>query len=317
SWHYVYSANNQPEEVNEKLYPGYYLPEDRAKRIVTLLKEKDSFSMPEVEKMIVDNKSAVSPALVQIIIENISKVNLNDTEKEAISILKAWDGSYEMNEVAPTIYFKFIYLFLKNTFEDEMGEERFKLFLQTHLYKRQLARQLRLNKSVWWDDISTKEVKELKDEIITKSFHQAIESLEDQFGDDTSDWNWSKALSVEHKHAFDKSATLRSYFNVGPFKTNGGLEVINNQLFKLNAEGVYQVHAGPSTRRIIDFSDVENAKSILPTGQSGNVFSKHYSDQAEKYLNGEFIKMILNKEEIRATQDVLVFMPKRDSLQQD
>ena len=31
SWHYVYSANNQPEEVNGKLYPGYYLPEDRAK----------------------------------------------------------------------------------------------------------------------------------------------------------------------------------------------------------------------------------------------------------------------------------------------
>ena len=73
---------------------------------------------------------------------------------------------------------------------------------------------------------------------------------------------------------------------------------------------VYKVHAGPSTRRIIDFSDVENARSILPTGQSGNVFSKHYNDQAEKYLRGEFIKMMLNKKEIRASKDVLVFMPR-------
>ena len=314
SWHFVYSANNQPEEVNEKLYPGYYLPEDRAKRIVTLLKEKDSFSLPEVERMIVDDRSSVSPELVKIILENISKVNLNDTEKEAIDILTSWDGSYQMEEVAPTIYFKFIYLFLRNTFEDEMGEERFQLFLQTHLYKRQIAKQLKVNKSIWWDDIKTKEVKELKDEIITSSFHQAVKSLENQFGDDTSDWKWSKALSVVHKHAFDKSGALRSYFNVGPFKTNGGLEVINNQLFKLNNKGVYEVHAGPSTRRIIDFSDVENGKSILPTGQSGNVFSKHYSDQAEKYINGEFVKMKLNKEEIRASQDILVFLPKKDSI---
>ena len=106
--------------------------------------------------MIVDDKSAVSPTLVKIIIENISKVNLNVIEKDAIAILKSWDGSYQMGEVAPTIYFKFIYLFLKNTFEDEMGEERFKLFLQTHLYKRQIAKQLNVNKSVWWDDIKTK-----------------------------------------------------------------------------------------------------------------------------------------------------------------
>ena len=58
-----------------------------------------------------------------------------------------------------------------------MGEERFEQFLQTHLYKRQIAKQLRMNKSVWWDDIKTKEVKELKDEIITRSFHEAIEAL--------------------------------------------------------------------------------------------------------------------------------------------
>ena len=44
SWHYVYSANNQPEEVNGKLYPGYYLPEDRAKRIVDLIESNDAFT---------------------------------------------------------------------------------------------------------------------------------------------------------------------------------------------------------------------------------------------------------------------------------
>lgn len=314
SWHYVYSANNQPEEVNGKLYPGYYLPEDRAKRIVELIKSNDAFTGEQVESMINDVQSSVSPSLVKIILDNISKVNLSDTEKEAMEVLKSWNGSYKMDMVAPTIYYKFIYLLLENTFEDEMGEERFEQFLQTHLYKRQIAKQLKLNRSVWWDDIKTKEVKELKDEIITRSFHMAINELEEQYGDDIDDWKWSSSLSVVHKHAFDKSAFLKGYFNVGPFKTDGGIELINNQLFKLNGTGLYEVTAGPSTRRVIDFSDVENAKAILPTGQSGNVFSKHYKDQADKYLKGEFVKMMLNKGEIKASEDILVLLPAKDSI---
>lgn len=314
SWHYVYSANNQPEEVSGKLYPGYYLPEDRAKRIVGLIESNDDFTGAQVEEMINDVQSSIAPSLVKIILDNISKVNLSDTEKEAMEILASWNGDYKKDMVAPTIYYKFLYRLLENTFGDEMGEERFEQFLQTHLYKRQIAKQLKLNRSVWWDDVKTKEVKELKDEIITRSFHEAINALEQQYGDDTEDWLWSSSLSVLHKHAFDKSALLKGYFNVGPFETDGGIEVINNQLFKLNGNGIYEVTAGPSTRRVIDFSDVENAKAILPTGQSGNVFSKHYKDQADKYLKGEFVKMLLNKDEIRAAEDILILLPASDSI---
>jgi len=314
SWHYVYSANNQPEEVNGKLYPGYYLPEDRAKRIVEIIEASEKVSLEDMEEMINDVQSSVTPDLVKIMLSNISIVNLNKKEKEALIILKEWKGDYSKEQIAPTIYFKFIYLFLKNTFEDEMGAALFEQFLQTHLYKRQIAKQMKWNRSVWWDDVKTKEVKELKDEIITRSFHETMTELELQFGDDLEDWSWSEALTVTHKHAFDKNGTLRSFFNVGPFTTDGGIEVINNQLFKLNPTGNYEVHAGPSTRRVIDFSDVENAKAILPTGQSGNVFSKHYKDQAQKYLEGDFVKMMLNKEEIKASKDVLVLLPKNDSL---
>ena len=314
SWHYVYSANNQPEEVNGKLYPGYYLPEDRAKRIVEIIESSDKMSAKDIESMINDVESSVTPKLVKIMLNNVSTVNLNENEKEALKILKDWKGDYQSDLSAPTIYFKFVYLFLKNTFEDEMGETLFEQFLQTHLYKRQIAKQMKLNKSVWWDDVNTKEVKELKDEIITRSFHQTIASLESQFGDDVDDWSWSDALSVTHKHAFDQNGILRGFFNVGPFTTNGGIEVINNQLFKLGPTGNYNVVAGPSTRIVIDFSDVENAKAILPTGQSGNVFSKHYKDQAEKYLNGEFVKMMMNKQEIKASEDILVLLPVKDSL---
>ena len=49
----------------------------------------------------------------------------------------------------------------------------------------------------------------------------------------------------------------------------------------------------------------------MPTGQSGRVFSKHYKDQAHKYLNGEFVKMKINQSEIERSKNVLVLKPRK------
>jgi len=147
-WNYVYSANNQPDSVAGVLYPGYYIPEDRAKRIVELLKPKNDFTKEDVEIMINDVESAVVPDLIAIILDNLTEVNFSANEKEAIEILRKWDGDYMVNEIAPTIYTKFLYLFIENTFADEMGEEGFQQFLNTHLYLRQIAKQVKFLKSV-------------------------------------------------------------------------------------------------------------------------------------------------------------------------
>jgi penicillin amidase len=48
-WNFVYSANNQAEAV-DGLYPGYYLPEDRAKRITQLLEPKSDWNKESVIK---------------------------------------------------------------------------------------------------------------------------------------------------------------------------------------------------------------------------------------------------------------------------
>lgn len=64
----------------------------------------------------------------------------------------------------------------------------------------------------------------------------------------------------------------------------------------------YQVTYGPAMRIIIDFADVDTALSVLPTGQSGHVLSEYYDDQAQIYADGEFRKMLMNKEDIEESQ---------------
>ncbi|WP_264535250.1 penicillin acylase family protein [Flavobacterium sp. N1736] len=309
-WGYVYSANNQPEAIDGYLYPGYYLPEDRAKRISGLMDAKSNWDKEEISKMIFDNTSEVSPGVAQNLISNVNTNSLSIEEKQAIGILKSWKGTNNLEDIAPTIYNKWVYLYLKNTFEDEMGSDNFNLFLGLSLGKQVIARQIANENSVWWDNVKTKNVKETRNEIVSKSFHEAITALKKQLGNNVPDWNWGKVHTVEHEHPMGKVAALRKLFNVGPFADPGSNEVINNQFFGFNEEGKYYVKGGPSTRRIVDFSDVENSWSILPTGQSGNPFSEHYDDQAEMFVAGKFRKMKLNKEEIVKTSKKLVFKPK-------
>ncbi len=309
-WNYVYSSNNQPEAIDGYLYPGYYLPEDRAKRIDGLLKSKNNWTSTDVQKMILDHTSSVTSDLTKDWMKLIVSESLNSNEKEALNVLKPWKGSNATAEVAPTIYTKWLYCYLKNTFQDELGKDDFNALLGTHIMKQMVAAQSRNQASPWWDDVTTKDKKESQSDIMNRSFKEAVASLEVQLGAEVSQWTWSRVHTLEHQHALGKVKALSGYFNVGSFEVNGTNEVINNLIFPMTGDGMYKVTAGPSTRRIIDFSDVENSVSILPTGQSGVPTSAHYDDQAELYAQGKFRKMKMNKKEIIATSTKLVFKPK-------
>ena len=310
SWNYTYSANNQPEAVDGYLYPGYYLPQDRAKRISSLLQPENNWTKEDVGKMLNDNTSAITPSITANLIAALDSKAFSGNEKQVISILKTWNGSNNLKDIAPTIYQKWIYQYLKNTFQDELGETDFNMLLSTHIVKQIIEPQSRNENSVWWDNVATKNKKETRAEILNKSFHEAIVALENQLGKDVNSWTWNRVHTLEHQHPLGQVAALRGVFNVGSFEVPGATEVINNLFFNFTNTGEYQVKGGPSTRRVIDFSDIENSMSILPTGQSGNPFSKHYNDQAEMYNTGKFRKMKLNKEEIIKTSTKLIFLPK-------
>lgn len=309
---YVYSANSQPEPIDGFLYPGYYLPDDRAKRITQLLGAKPQWDKKAASAMIVDNISAVAVDIVEGLILNLNLNSLSKTEKESVGVLKSWKGTNNLNDVAPTIYNKWIYFYLKNTFEDELGKSGFKRFLGTHLMKQMLAKQIDNGKSLWWDNIVTKNRKESRKDIVVQSFKEAVLSLQKQLGNSVSDWTWNKVHVVEYQHPLGSVKVLRRLFNVGPFAVSGSNEVINNQFFDYSDDEKYIIKGGPSTRRIVDFSDIENSLSVLPTGQSGNFLSPHYSDQTKIYNEGKFRKMKLNKKEIVKTSTKLIFIPSKN-----
>jgi len=310
-WGYVYSANNQADSVSGLKIPGYYLPENRAKRIVELLEPKSDWDRESVGKMILDVTSSVNPGVARELAGLLDTEGINELQSAMLDKLASWDGNSELSSTEAPLYHRWIYYVLKNTLEDELGEELFNQVLATHFHKRMIAPLSRNDNSIWWDDVRTEET-ETRKAIVQQSFVDAWASLERDLGTEPSAWTWDKLHLLEHEHPIGQVPSMRDFFNVGPFPVPGTREVINNLAFPYDESGLFKVNAGPSTRRVIDFSDIENSMSILPTGQSGNPLSDHYEDQAEMYVNGEFRKMMMNKKEIQdQARSVLKFKVKK------
>ncbi len=135
-WHYVYSANNQPDSIAGMVYPGYYLPENRARRIVSLLETKNDWDKAAVQEMITDGVSSVNPIIITELAKLITVKDLSNQQALVLDHLSKWNGDNSTANTEAAIFHRWIYYFLKNTFEDELGKKLFKDFLSTHFHKR-------------------------------------------------------------------------------------------------------------------------------------------------------------------------------------
>jgi len=294
---YVYSANNQPDSVNGYLYPGYYYRGARAQVISETIAKRNDWDIEAMKKLVMTNKSPIYPGFIKIITQNIK--GTTTTEKEALDILKNWNGEHQLSNIAPTIYYKLIFHILHNTLGDEIGEKRFDVFLSNLTHLRAIPSLIENPNSPWWNNVTTDKV-ETRDDIFKLSFTQTVNELIEQFNSNATNWTWDKVHFVEHPHPIGRKEPFNLLFNVGPIPSPGGEEVINKIAFTLNGDGMYIARSGPAMRILMDFDDIENSISINPTGESGNVMDPHYNDQAQMFVNGEFRKQKMNKQEIES-----------------
>jgi len=306
---FVYSANNQPDTIAGILYPGYYAPQDRAKRITDLLKTKNKWDIEDMKKMVINSVSTLHPEEAKHILKNIDKDKLEGNSLKAYQILDEWNGDHQLNDIAPTIFYKLLYHVLEKTFLDELGDYDFNKIVSTHLMERTFPPLLENDSSIWWDNVNTDEI-EKRTDIFSLAYEQTIDELEKQLGENIDEWKWSKVHILEHVHPIGMSEPMDKIFNVGPFNVMGGNQVINNIDFNYNGTGIYKATYGPAIRILLDFADIDNSISVLPTGQSGRIMSKHYDDQTEMYNTGKFRKQMMNRNEIiEKSEGKLVLLP--------
>ena len=296
---FVYSANNQPDSVAGVLYPGYYYPKARAGRIVQLLSQDKRWTMADIKKVNLDVISITAPEIAKEISAVLKSLNQSEFS-DVISLLESWNGDHQTTDTAPSVYYNLLSQIMSLSMKDELGPSAYQAIVATSITKNSYLTFLKNNASPWWDDVHTKDVKETRADIFKKAALKSLELLHSTSGKNPADWTWEKIHTLTHKHPLAAVKPLDKFFNVGPFAVAGGIEVLNNLQFNLDTAGYFPVTVGPALRKITDFSNLDAGETISPTGQSGNVMSSFYKDQAEMFASGKFRNMLMNRKGIEA-----------------
>jgi penicillin amidase len=294
----VVSANQQPDSNGSfNRYSGYYVPYDRYTRISKILSRRKEFTVDDMKKIMTDDTSDVYMKTGKWLRTILGAIQQDAIRSEAANRISSWGGEHKKQTAGAIIYYKWIYHILRLAMSDNLGMPLFEHYMNTHFMKTTSIDFINNLNSVWWDNKFTRRT-DSRSDIVTEAWKVSMDELISQLGKDLSKWNWERVHQVEHRHPLGQKFPLNVLFNIGPDFVPGGNETINNTGFKINVYGDYKVEFGPAMRRIIDFSDIDNSQSVLPTGQSGYFLAPHYSDQSKLYANNEFRRQLMDKNAI-------------------
>ncbi|HUI10704.1 MAG TPA: penicillin acylase family protein [Bacteroidota bacterium] len=284
---YIASANNR---IVDESYPYHisdlWEPPSRILRLDEALgKPGDVFSVQDFERLQLDTYSLYARDIVPYILEAFhDSAGALPMGGRVFEYLRNWHHRFDADDIATSIYQEFLVRLLRNTFADEMGDSLYHDWvILGNVPLRVMSRLLAEGNSPWFDDVRTPAL-ETRDDIVRRSLREAIAALRESYGDDPRQWGWGKLHTVALRHPFGLRKPLDRIFNIGPFPAPGGSTALVSMEYDLNAP--FAVTVGPSFRQIFDMRG--DYRSVLPSGESGQVFDVHYDDQTQLWLNGAY-----------------------------
>jgi penicillin amidase len=194
--------------------------------------------------------------------------------------LQDWKYLMDKDYAAPTIYRKWRDFFMDYTFNDEFNKYGAigspSITILEYLMKEEEF-------SHWFDDINTPSI-ETRNQTMLKALNATINWLESFFGSsDVSTWKWGDIHQIYFGHI-----TGLNVLSKGPYPYDGEGRTVMPSNVNIRS-GVGIATGGASERLIIDFSNLNNSISVIPSGERGYSNSKHYSDQLEQlYLKEKY-----------------------------
>ncbi len=257
----------------------------RLNRIKQLLSEKPELSIMDMKKIQGDIQADCALDVLKRVLPHLE--NLTSEEplvQKAVTMLSQWDGQMKAGSAEALIFERFFLRLLENMYKDELTEPLYNLWLDLHIFPlTSLLRELSDSNSIWADDVTTPGKRETLQEIIRTSFEKTIKQIKKDQGEDMLKWSWGKVHTLLFEHPLGQLPLMNKIFDIGPFHMSGSATTLNRMGFRLSKP--YQIVWGTSGRIIVDFSDLNNTLSVLPTGQSGQPMDRHYNDQAQLFIH--------------------------------
>jgi penicillin amidase len=302
----IVTANNAavdadyPYHVSSEWDPGY-----RAERIIDELamRGEDGLTLDDMAELQLDTTVGRARDVPRWLLDAAPSTTDGRLVHERIL---AWDGACEEDSLGCAAWNMFEYRVLRDIFDDDLGSLA-RDYVGSPVSWQVFELLVDDPESAWWDDVTTPE-RETPSTILALALDEAGAALAATYGAPNS-WTWGRLHTATFQEATVGSSgigPLEWYFNSGPHAAPGAAGAINNTYYRFSRaypdpldpdyepvgiDRVFSVTNLPSYRLVIDMGDLDGARVVTTTGQSGNPFDRHYTDLVGPWRNGQTVPL--------------------------
>lgn len=273
----------------------------RARRLAQLLPPLAAATVDDLARVQSDTRSLAAAELREAI---LSARPETERGRAAQALVRAWDGTLEESSAAAAVYAAWIVAVAERVFGDKLGEA---LYAEYAAYARfvvpALLALVARPDDPWFSELGDPDVLG-RDAVAGRALDDAASALERRLGPDMATWRWGDVHLISFAHPLSV-APLDLVLEIGPFGRPGDGQTIDVGAYRLLRP--FEIRAHASMRMIVDLADLERSRSILPTGQSGQPFSKYWGDQTRRWLAGEHHAMRFSRDALGRPDGHLVF----------
>ena len=231
----------------------------------------------------------LTPLLLALLEEGAGDTELTPAMAEARDRLSAWDHAMAADRPEPLIFHAWIDRLNHRILGDELGLA-YKSFGRARI---ELLTRILIAGSSWCDDIDSEPVETCAEQA-SEALSAALVYQERLHGPNMADWRWGKAHVAAFPHPILRFIPVVRDLLGFAVETGGDFYTVNRGgTHWRDRDDLRFAHAhGAGLRVVYDLADLEASRFVIATGQSGNPLSPLYGSLAERWRDGETLKLV-------------------------
>jgi penicillin amidase len=220
------------------------------------------------------------------------------TTREALALLKAWDGRVSRDSAAAPVFESWSYGLLGKGALAYMAPKAPAGSIDTAGLDAVM---------VWLEDPKTP--KAARDGLMLTTLKQAMLDTQGRLGPDTKTWSWGRLHQITFRHALSPraDAALQAQMQAGPLEIGGGMTTPRLGAYKPD----FSVFHGASFKMVLDVGQWDNSMAINSPGQSGDPFSPHYRDLFPLWAEGSYVPLLYSRAAVENATSVAIELTPR------
>ncbi|HET7701070.1 MAG TPA: penicillin acylase family protein, partial [Candidatus Limnocylindria bacterium] len=289
----VLNANERPvTRPDQAGYMGEWDPGFRYRHLASRLGEIRSADLAGMARLQSDYTSPPAQTFRETLRAAKPRTALGQQVQQ---VTDRWDGGLGVDSAGAAIYEAWLVRFARLAFADKLGDALFDDYATHGRMVFALHELVGRSASPWFTVLADPAITG-RDLVAGAALDAAAADLVARLGPEIVKWRWGDLHTISFEHPLSAAKPLDRLFTIGPVRRAGDGYSPNNGAYSLTKPFALRSHA--SERQIVDLGDIDASVSIIPVGQSGQPFSRHWGDQVRLWADGETKPMALTRERI-------------------